>query len=358
MSLTQGVILVAGEGTRLRPLTFTTPKPLVPVLGRPFIVHVIETLRDSGVSDITLVIGYLGRLFKELLADGSALGVSIRYVVQEERLGIAHAIYRAIESGCVKDPFVVHLGDNYFDEGVSRFVKEFVEGNYDVFIVLTRTKDPTRFGYVVLEDGKVKKLIEKPKQPPPGGYTLAGFYAFRDPDLVAKAFKDLRPSWRGEYEITDLIQWFVDRGYNVGYTITNGWWKDIGTPDDLLDLIYLMLDKVETKIEGEVEGEVRGRVVVEKGAVVEGKVYGPVYIGRGVYIDRNAIIEHYSSVEENTQILSGHIVRSLIMSNATLNLNELRLVDSIVGRYSKIICTKEHHGTIRLLTSDHSYIEL
>ncbi len=358
MTTPQGVILVAGEGTRLRPLTFTTPKPLVPVLGKPFIVHVIEALRDSGVFDITLVIGYLGRLFKELLADGSALGVSIRYAIQEERLGIAHAIYRAIESGCVKGPFVVHLGDNYFDEGVSGFVKEFVEGNYDVFIVLTKTKDPTRFGYVVLEDGKVKRLIEKPKQPPPGGYTLAGFYAFRDPDLVARAFKDLKPSWRGEYEITDLIQWFVDRGYSVGYTITNGWWKDIGTPDDLLDLIYLMLDKVETKIEGEIEGEVRGRVVVEKGAVVEGKVYGPAYIGRGVYIDKNATIEHYSSIEENTQILSGHIVRSLIMSNAMLNLNKLRLVDSTVGRYSKVICTRELHGSIRLLISDYSYIEL
>jgi len=354
----QGVVLVAGEGTRLRPLTFTTPKPLVPVLGKPFIVHVIEALRDSGISDITLVIGYLGKLFRETLGDGSNLGVSIKYAIQEERLGIAHAIYRAIETRCVKGPFVVHLGDNYFDEGTSRFVREFVEGNYDVFIVLTRTKDPTRFGYVVLENGKVKKLIEKPKNPPPGGYTLAGFYAFRDPDLVVKAFKDLKPSWRGEYEITDLIQWFVDRGYSVGYAITNGWWKDIGTPDDLLDLIYLMLDKVKTRIEGEVEGEVRGRVIVERGAVVEGRVYGPAYIGRGAYIDRSAVIEHYTSIEECTQVMSGHIARSLIMSNATLNLNRLRLVDSIVGRYSKIMCTRELHGSIRLLVSDYSYIEL
>ena len=332
----QGVVLVAGKGTRLRPLTFTVPKPLVPVLGKPLIEHILLALRDAGVCDVTLVVGYLGGLFRERLGDGSHLGVSIRYVVQERRLGIAHAIYRAIEEDAVDRSFVVHLGDNFFEEGVKRFVKEFHEGRYDVFIVLTRARDPRRFGYVVLRGGRPWRLIEKPQNPPPGGYTLTGFYTFRDPDLVARAFRDLRPSARGEYEITDLIQWFIDKGYSVGYTITNGWWKDMGTPQDLLDLVYLMLDKTEARIEGDVKGEVYGRVVVEKDAVVEGSVYGPAYIGKGVYIAKSTIVEHFVDIEQGSKVVGGSLSRCLVLEEANLILRKARLVDSIVGPRTSI----------------------
>ncbi|HIQ10688.1 MAG TPA: glucose-1-phosphate thymidylyltransferase [Pyrodictium sp.] len=332
----QGVVLVAGEGTRLRPLTFTVPKPLVPVLGRPLIEHILLALRNAGVRDITLVVGYLGNLFRERLGDGSHLDISIQYVVQEKRLGIAHAIYRAIEEGAVNKPFVVHLGDNFFEEGVERFAREFLEGGYDVFIVLTKVKDPSRFGYVMLRDRRPWKLIEKPRNPPPGGYTLTGFYAFRDPDLVVRGFRDLKPSTRGEYEITDLIQWFIDKGYDVGYAITNGWWKDMGTPQDLLDLVYLLLDKIETRIEGSVEGEVHGRVVVEKGAVVEGSIYGPAYIGRSTYITKEAIIEHFVDVEQGSRIVGGSLSRCLVLEEVNLILGRARLVDSIVGPKSWI----------------------
>jgi glucose-1-phosphate thymidylyltransferase len=236
----------------------------------------------------------------------------------------------------VRGPFVVHLGDNFFEEGASRFAREFVEGGYDAFIVLTRVKDPTRFGYVLVREGRVWKLVEKPRQPPPGGYTLTGFYAFRDPDLVEKAFKDLRPSQRGEYEITDLIQWFVDRGYRVGYTVTNGWWKDMGTPSDLLDLVYLLLDKVGTRIEGEVSGEVSGRVVVEEGAVVEGVVRGPTYIGKGARIAKSVHVEHYVDLEEGVEVEGGSLSRCLVLSGARLRLGRARLVDSIVGARSRV----------------------
>ena len=349
----QGIVLVAGEGTRLRPLTFTIPKPLVPVLGRPLIEHSLLALRDAGIRDVTLVVGYLGSLFREKLGDGSHLGISIKYVVQEKRLGIAHAIYRAIEESAVDRSFVVHLGDNFFEEGVSRFVKEFRENDYDVFIVLTRTKDPRRFGYVLLRDGRPWKLVEKPREPPPGGYTLSGFYGFKDPVLVAKAFRDLKPSARGEYEITDLIQWFIDRGYSVGYTITNSWWKDMGTPSDLLDLVYLVLDRIEPRIEGEVRGEVRGRVIVEQGAVVDGVVHGPAYIGRGTYIGRNASIEHYVDLERGVVVENGSLSRCLVLDEARIRLDKARLVDSIIGTKSVVELSE---GTYSLIVGERNLV--
>ena len=348
-----GIVLVAGEGTRLRPLTFTTPKPLIPLLGKPLVIHILESLRDSGVSSISVVIGYLGHLFKEVIGDGSSIEVNVKYVVQPQRLGIADAIYRAVSEAQDDHPIIVHLGDNLFGEGISRFVYEFKESQCDVFIVLTKFKDPTRFGYVILENGKVKKLIEKPREPPPGGYTLTGFYAFRDPDAVRSAFKDLKPSWRGEYEITDLIQWFINRSYKVCYNITSNWWKDMGAPDDLLDLLYLVLDGITSRIEGEVLGDVKGRVTVEKGALIEGSVLGPAYVGRDVYVGKNATIEHYVDVEHGARLDSGYLSRTLVLSKSRICLNSSRLIESIIGAESEVTLNS---GTYKLIVGEKSII--
>ncbi|WP_243676285.1 sugar phosphate nucleotidyltransferase [Vulcanisaeta distributa] len=209
-----GVILVAGEGTRLRPLTYTLPKPLIPIMGKPpLVTRIIEGLMSNGISNIYVVVGHLGFLFRQALGDGSGMGVSIKYAEQRERLGIAHAIHRAIEEGADGE-LIVHLGDNYFGEGgLDRFIREFREGDYDVYVVLTRHKDPTRFGNAVIKDGKIVKLIEKPREPPPNSFVMTGLYIFKDSSDVERAFSTLKPSARGgEYEITDLIQWFIDNG--------------------------------------------------------------------------------------------------------------------------------------------------
>lgn len=349
----KGLLLAAGEGSRLRPLTFFRPKHLIPILGKPMILYPIIDLVTAGILDIIIVIGYFGDLIKEAIGNGSIFGSKFTYIVQEKRLGIAHAIHRAIEERAIDREFIVYLGDNIISEGISLFINKFIESNADVYILLSKVKNPSHFGVAVIKNEKIVKLIEKPVERI-SDLAVVGVYMFRDPDLVEKAFRFLKPSWRGEYEITELIQWFIDNGYSVKYSIISCWWKDIGNYEGLLDATYLLLDKIEPRINGEVYGEIIGRAIVEKGAIVKGTVYGPAYIGKDTIIDKNATIEHYVSVEHNTNIISGHISRSLILNNTEININKSRLIDSVIGSYSKIICLRELYGDIRLIVSDFS----
>lgn len=333
------------------------PKHLVPLLGKAMIEYPIEHLIDSGIRDISVVVGYLGHLIEGYLGDGSRYGTRFTYIRQERRLGIAHAIHLAIESEFISDSFVVYLGDNILARGISSYLEKFREEEPDVYVLLCKVRDPSRFGVAIIRDNRIARLVEKPREPV-SDLAVIGVYFFRDPDLVERAFKSLKPSWRGEYEITDLIQWFINNGYRVDYDVVNGWWKDVGTPESLLEAIYLLLDESRPRIDGEVSGEVVGRVIVERGAVVEGKVFGPAYIGRGAYIGRDAVIEHYVSIESGSRVLSGSVSRSLIMDNSVIDVNKLRLVDSVVGRSSYVKASREIHGEFRLAISDYSRIEI
>ncbi|MEM0027844.1 MAG: glucose-1-phosphate thymidylyltransferase [Ignisphaera sp.] len=353
----KGLVLAAGEGSRLRPFTFSRPKHMIPILGKPMILYGVEDLVSVGVKDIGIVVGYFGDMIRGALGDGSGFDARFVYIVQERRLGIAHAIYRAVEEGFLDREFIVYLGDNILSDGIKQHVKAWLENSGDVHILLAKVKDPKHFGVAVLRDGRIVKLVEKPKEFI-SDLAVVGVYMFRDPDLVAKAFRALKPSWRGEYEITELIQWFIDNGYKVTYSIVSGWWKDVGTYEGLLDAVYLLLDRVEPRVEGEVEGEIRGRVVIEKEAVVRGSIHGPAYIGRGVVVEKNAAIEHYVSIEQGSRILSGSITRSTILDYSEIDLNKARLVDSVVGSRSIVKCSKEVYGDIRLIISDYSFIAL
>ena len=186
---------------------------------------------------------------------------------------------------------------------------------------------------------------------------VAGVYMFRDPDLVEKAFKTLKPSWRGEYEVTELIQWFIDNGYVVEYDIITGWWKDVGTYEGLLEALYLLLDDASERVEGEIRGEVIGRVIVERGALVEGKVYGPAYVGEDVVVGKNAMVEHFVSIEKGAKVLSGFITRSLILDESVVDIEALRLIDSVIGAKSTIKARRDVHGEARFIISDYSIIE-
>jgi len=319
--------------------------------------YAIDDLVGAGVRDIGVVVGYFGDLIRDTLGDGSSLNAKLTYIVQEKRLGIAHAIHLAIEHGFIDKPFVVYLGDNILSHGIEKHLKRFIESDSDAYILLSKVKDPSRFGVAVVENGKIVRLVEKPKELI-SDLAVVGVYFFRDPDLVEKAFKTLKPSWRGEYEITELIQWFIDNGYRVDYSIVSGWWKDVGTYEGLLEALYLLLDNVVERVESEVRGEVVGRVVVERGAVVEGKVYGPAYIGKNVYVGKNAVIEHFSSIEQGSKILSGSMTRSLVLDNALIDINGLRLIDSVVGSNTVIKSSRELRGEARIVVSDYSQVYL
>jgi glucose-1-phosphate thymidylyltransferase len=175
---------------------------------------------------------------------------------------------------------------------------------------------------------------------------------------VEKAFKTLKPSWRGEYEVTELIQWFIDSGYRVDYDVVSGWWKDVGTYEGLLEALYMLLDDVVERVEGDVRGEVVGRAAIEKGAVVEGRVYGPAYIGRDVYIGEKAVVEHFTSVEQKSRVLSGSLTRSLVLDDTLVDVNSLRLRDSVIGSKSIVKARGNLSGEARLIISDYSVVEL
>ncbi len=353
-----GVILAAGEGTRLRPLTLTVPKPVVKIMGKPLMVYGMELLKKIGVRKFVVVVGALGEVVKAYLGDGRKYGVELSYVLQAKRLGIAHAVHLAITQGGIRSPFFVHLSDNLiFDESWIDEFKELAETK-DAIFFLTEVEDPRRFGVAVIRDGKVVGFVEKPKEPP-SKLALVGMYYFRDPEEYEKCYSTLTPSWRGEYEITDIINCYLKSRKDVEFLRIRGWWKDAGKPEDLIDAMIHILDHTLQKpiIKGKVEGgEVVGRVYVEEGARIEGIVYGPAYVGKGVVVGKESVVEHYVDLEEGSSLLSGSVSRSLILEESILDLKHSRLIDSIVGSRSKVVISSTAKSILTLHLSSFSSV--
>ncbi len=351
--------MVAGKGTRLRPITHTLPKHMIPLAGKPMMQYSIEHIIDAGIKDIGIVVGYLKDKIIEFFGDGTRFGVHFEYIVQEPQLGIAHAI--GVSREYIGDePFVVYLGDNILKEGIKRFKDEFESSDYDALILLAFTKDPTRFGVAEIKDGRVVRLVEKPKVPP-SNYALVGVYFFRE--IIFEAIKHLKPSWRGELEITDAIQWLIDKGYNVKHEIIRGWWKDTGKPNDLLEALYLILDTLEENIRGKINGgvEILGRVHIGEGTeVFENTVIrGPVYIGKDCRIGPNTFIGPYTAIENNVEIRGGEIFGSLIMDHAKIELtDDVRIIDSIIGTNVVVRRKVSKKRGLKLVLGETSIIEL
>lgn len=352
----KGVILHGGAGTRLRPLTFSGPKQLIPVANKPVSQYVLEDLRDAGIRDIAIVLGEIyPELVQEHYGDGSRFGVRITYIHQGKPLGIAHAVGLCREF-VGSDAFVVYLGDNLLQYGIKQYLQRFLEGDYDAFILFKEVEDPTRFGVARFdEEGKLIGLVEKPKVPP-SKYALVGVYFFKP--VVFEVIKDLKPSWRGELEITDTIQLLIDRGYRVGYDFVEGWWLDTGKKDDILYANALILDeRIKRDVKGEiVNSKVEGRVVVEEGTkIVDSSVRGPVVIGRGCLIE-NSFIGPYTSIGDGVRVLNSSIEYCVIIENALVE-NVDRLEESLVGRNAKIRRNRERN-VIKLHVGDYSEVEI
>jgi len=350
----RALVLSGGEGSRLRPLTHTQAKQLIPIAGTPILFHAIEAIRDAGIVEVGIVVGQTGDEVRAAVGDGSRWGVRVTYIEQEAPLGLAHAVMTA--AAFVRgQPFLMYLGDNVLLEGLTRFVEEFERTRPDAQIFLSRVAEPQHFGVAVLEGDRVVRLVEKPREFI-SDVALVGVYLFDD--SILEACDTLRPSWRGEYEITEAIQWLIDHGKTVRAEMVSGWWKDTGKPEDLLEANRMMLSVSTGGILGDVDAAttIEGAVTVVAGAKVTDSVLrGPLMIGAACIVERSTLGPDVS-LEQGCEIV-GSTVRDSILMEGCRVLDVDGLASSILGRNVEV----RHSGTRRvhrLVVGDQSRVEV
>ena len=352
----KGLILSGGAGTRLRPITHTSAKQLVPVANKPVLFYGIEALVDAGVTGIGIIIApETGDEIRKAAGDGSAFGATITYIVQDKPAGLAHAVLTA-EEFLGDSPFVMYLGDNLLRDGLKGLVATFREEQPDALILLTPVDDPQSYGVAELDGERIVRLIEKPKDPP-SNLALVGVYLFQP--IIFEAARSLEPSARGELEITEAIQKLIDDGRQVHSEVVTGWWKDTGQLADMLEANRLVLEEIETRLDGDTDNsKIEGRVVVEKGAVVAGSVIrGPAVIGAGARIS-DAYIGPYTSIGEDVQISRSEVEHSIVLAGSVVEDLGTRMEASLLGKNVKLTRCDGMPKTLRLLVGDNSEIEL
>ncbi len=355
----KALILCGGKGTRLRPLTFTSAKQLIPVANKPVILYSIEKIHRAGIDEIAMIVNSDNiRDFQEVLGNGERYGVSLKYVIQEEPKGLAHAASLARDF-VGEDEFLMYLGDNMIQEDLEKFVKDFKRSKVDASILLTPVKDPSRFGIAIMEEENVVKVVEKPKEPP-SNLAIIGVYLFKP--SVFKGIENIKPSWRGELEITDAIQYLIDNGGKVKGHIVYGWWKDTGRPSDLLEANRKVLSEVRnTQILTSLDGnnyKVEGPVVIKEGVTLSNSlIRGPVMIEKGVSVV-NSYIGPYTSVGPNVIVENSEIENSILMENAIIRDVDVRIDASIVGKNVVITSVKMKPKVHNMIVGDYSTIRL
>jgi len=352
----KGLILSGGKGTRLRPITFTSAKQLVPVANKPVLFYGIEAIRDAGITDIGIIVGDTKEEVMNAVGDGSSFGVNVTYIAQPEPLGLAHAVLTA-EDFLAGDRFVMYLGDNLILGGVKALVDEFEHDRPNAQILLARVPNPNQFGVAELEGHKVVRLVEKPAEPK-SDLALVGVYMF-DKNIVDAA-KAIKPSARGELEITDAIQYLIDNGFNVHPHMVKGWWKDTGKLADMLEANRMVLDSFETRIDGYVDSasQVEFKVVVENGAeVVNSVVRGPAIIGKGARIV-NSFIGPFTSIDRNVQVYGSEVEHSIILEGSSVTEVDRRIEDSLIGRNVEVGKSPLKPTAYRFMLGDNSKVGL
>ena len=350
----KGLILSGGKGTRLRPITHTSAKQLVPVANKPVLYYGLEALVSAGITEIGIVVGDTQAEIRASVGDGSAFGARVTYIEQDAPRGLAHAVL--ISEDFIKgDPFVMYLGDNLLNRGIGRFVEEFSREKPAAQILLARVPDPQMFGVAELAHGRVVRLVEKPKEPK-SDLALVGVYMFSAE--VFASVKRIKPSFRNELEITDAIQDLIDRGLEVRPHIVEGWWKDTGKLEDMLEANRLILDTMERKIEGTVDdaSRIEGKVVIAAGASVERSVVrGPVVIGAGAKIS-GAYIGPFTSIGDNVTLRETEIEHSIVLEGATITDIANRIEDSLIGRNVSIYRLPVRPSAYRFMLGDNSEV--
>jgi glucose-1-phosphate thymidylyltransferase len=359
----KALVLAGGAGTRLRPITHTSAKQLVPVANKPILFYGLEAMAEAGISEVGVIVGDTAEEVMRAVGDGSRFGIRVTYVHQEQPLGLAHCVLCASEF-LGDDDFVMYLGDNLLRSGITDFVAGFADarrrggpGAPAAQILLAKVPDPERFGVAELDErGRVVRLVEKPPEPP-SDLALVGVYLFDR--RIHEAVRSISPSHRGELEITDAIQWLIDHGHPVLATVLEGWWKDTGELEALLEGNRLVLEAIEAGIAGSVDpsSRVEGRVVLEAGAsLVRSVVRGPAVIGRGTLVE-DSFVGPFTSIAEDCTIKGSEVEHSIILAGALVE-QVGRLTDSLIGRSVVVRRAKGLPRSSRLMVGDHSRVEL
>jgi len=353
----KSIILCAGKGTRLRPLTHTSAKHLIPIGNKPVLFYGIEAIKNCGIKDIGIIIGETGEDIQNEIREGNRWDVNISYIEQKEALGLAHAVSVA-RSFLGEEKFLMYLGDNLLKNGIERYAHKFIQGNYNAFVLLTEVDNPKQFGIAEVERGRIVRVVEKPKEPP-SNLALIGVYFFDK--NVHRAIENIKPSARGELEITDAIQWMIDKGYKVGAEVIKGWWKDTGKPEDILETNRLVLEDIERDIsEAKVDeiSEILGRVRIGKGAeIINSKILGPVMIGQESRIV-DSYIGPFTSLSDRVEIIKSEIEYSVVLEETKLEYVKGRLQRCLIGKGVHIYHSKDLPRVYRFILGDHSKVGL
>jgi len=350
----KGLILSGGKGTRLYPLTYTRAKQLIPVANKPVLVRVIEAIKEAGVTEIGIVVGHTAPEIKEALGDGSEWGVELTYIPQNSPDGLAHAV-KISHDFLGDDSFVMFLGDNVIEGGISTLIRDFADNDWNSQIVLKEVENASAYGVAKLRpDGSIEELIEKPEVPP-SNLALVGIYMF-DPNIF-QAVNSITPSGRGELEITDAIQWLIDNNYTVFPHVHKGWWIDTGKPTDMLEANSHVLEEVIPEISdtAEIDGDstIDSRVSVQDGAqIINSIVRGPTVIGKNTIIE-NSYIGPFTSIYHNCEIRNCEIERSIILENSRVIDIDQTLRDSLIGRNAAVKRSDRKPSGIKMNLGDH-----
>ncbi len=352
----KALIASGGRGTRLRPLTHTQNKHLIPIANKPILHYAIEAAAEAGITQIGIVHGADSNEVPEMIGNGKRWGVKITYIPQRTPLGLAHVV-KIARKFVGKDKFIFYLGDNMVVGGIKRFVEQFEQSGCNCFLTLAKVKDPERFGVPEIRNGRITRVEEKPAKPK-SPYAVAGIYLYDS--SIFEAVGKIRPSRRGELEISDAHSYLIKRGYSVGFCEITGWWKDTGKPSDLLEANRLVLDNIQPAINGKVDehSNVEGKVIVSKGASISNSlVRGPVIIGANSVIE-NSYVGPFTSIGDNTVVRNSEVEYSIVLRDCKIIDVRLRIEGSILGNDVEIVEANSKPLVHRFMIGDQSRVEV
>lgn len=352
----KALITSGGRGTRLRPITHTQNKHLIPIANKPILQYPIEYIRDAGIKEIGILVNADDKEVKNYFGSGKNFGVKITYIPQDAPLGLAHVV-KISQDFIGDDKFIFYLGDNMVVGGVKHIIEQFEKSDTNCYLTLAKVKDPERFGVPELKDGRIISIEEKPKNPK-SSFAVSGIYLYDS--TIFEAVNNIVPSARGELEISDAHQYLINKNYKIGYTEITGWWKDTGKPIDLLEANRLVLDNIQTNIAGKVDKNslLAGNVIIEEGAVVtNSNIRGPVIIGKNCKID-NSYIGPFTSIYDNTKIINSEVEYSIVLKECKILDVKIRIEGSILGNDVEIVNAIPKPRTHRFMLGDQSRVEV